>query len=239
MDFALYGRVLRRFWPLVVTGVVLGACLAFLSLVRVTSHGVFYRKPVVWQSQAMLMLTEPGFPWGRTAIPSIGGNSAAPPQPVNVSSLTDLYSQFANSDDVKRLMLAEGAPKSWSITGAPAVPVIQGATLPVIALSGRANSASEAVLAVEYGRRALVQYVARQQQVAKIPTAQRINLQIIQNATPSVVVQPRKKTLAVVVFAALLIATIGLAFILENLRPRVRAVAPAAPVFRTEEKHTA
>ena len=49
-----------------------------------------------------------------------------------------------------------------------------------------------------------------------------------------VVVEPRKKTLAVVVFVALMVATVGLAFILENLRPRVRAVAPAAPAFRAD-----
>jgi hypothetical protein len=232
VDLAEYGRVLRRFWPLVVTGVILASILAFLSLVRVTSHGVTYRNPSVWQSQAVLLLNAPGFPYGRTQIPPAGTGNSAPPQYVNLAGLTDLYSEFANSDDVKRLMRAEGAPRTWSITAAAAVPTIQGATLPVIELSGRANSANEAVLAVEYGRRALVKHVERQQQVAKIPTDQRITLQIVQRATKPVVVEPRKKTLAVVVFVALLIATIGLAFILENLRPRVRAVAPAAPAFR-------
>jgi hypothetical protein len=240
VDFALYGRVLRRFWPLVLTGVILAASLGLLSLVRVTSHGVSYRNPMVWQSQAVLLLNAPGFPYGRTRLPAAGTRDSAPPQYMNLAGLTDLYSQFANSDDVKRLMRAEGAPKTWTITAAPAVPAIQGADLPVIALSGRANSASEAVSAVSYGRRALVEYVERQQQAAKIPNDQRINLQIVQRATKPVVVEPRKKTLAVVVFGALLVATLGLAFILENLRPRVRAVAaPPAPVFRAEEKHSA
>ena len=248
MDLALYGRVLRRFWPLVVTGVILAAGLAALSLVRVTSHGVSYRKPVVWQSQASLLLNAPGFPWGRTVIPAAGTGNSAPPQYVNLSGLTDLYSQFANSDDVRRLMLHEGAPKTSSITAAPVAPTIPGASLPIIALSGRAKSANEAISAVEYGRRALVEYVERQQQAAKIPTDQRIHLQIVQRATAPVVVEPRKKTLAVIVFVAVMAATVGLAFILENLRPRVRPVAPAAPAFRADvdedeererKKHTA
>jgi hypothetical protein len=239
MDLALYGRVLRRFWPLVVTGVILAAGLAFLSLVKVTPHGVTYRKPLVWQSQGLLLLNAPGFPWGRTVISVAGTKSSVPPQYVNLSALTDLYSQFANSDDVKRIMRSDGAPKTWSISAAPVVPTIQGATLPVISLAGRANSADGAVSAVEYGRRALVEYVQHQEQLGKIPTNQRINLQSMQRATAPVVVQPRKKTLAVVVFAAVLVATIGLAFILENLRPRVRAVAPAAPAFRASTKHTA
>lgn len=237
MDLALYGRILRRFWPLVVTGVILAAVLASLSLVRVTSDGVSYRKPQVWQSQASLLLDSPGFPWGRTLVP--GSGTSTPPQYVNLSGLTDLYSQFANSDEVKRIMREDGAPKSWTITAAPVVPTIPGATLPVIALSGRANSAGDAVSAVEYGRRALVEYVKTQEQLGKIPANQRVNLKSMQRATPPVVVQPRKKTLAVVVFVAVAIATFGLAFLLENLRPRVRAVAPAAPAFRASTKHTA
>ena len=221
---------MRRFWPLVATGVILASSLAILSLVRVTSHGLIYRKPLVWQSQALILLTQPGSPEFRgILVPPTG--SSVPPQPVNLSGFTDLYSQFANGDDVRRLMRDEGAPVTWSITAAPVVPTIQGATLPVIALAGRANSANGAVSAVEYGRRALVEYVKRQQQAAKIPTDQRIELQTVQGATSPVVVEPRKKTLAVVVFLAVLVAGLGLAFILENLRPRVRAVAPAAPLL--------
>ena len=233
MDLALYGRVLRRFGPLVATGVILAAVLAILSLVRVTSHGLSYRRPVVWQSQAQLLLTEPGAPWFRTQIPAprTRTGSTTPPQSVNLAGLTDLYSQFANGDDVKRLMRREGAPATWSITAAPAVPTIQYAALPVIMLAGHANSANGAVSAVEYGRRALVEYVKLQQQAGKIPTDQRINLQTVQAATAPVVVQPRKTMLAVVVFLAVVLVTLGLAFILENLRPRVRAVAPAAPLL--------
>jgi hypothetical protein len=233
VDLALYGRVLRRFWPLVATGVILAAGLAILSLVRVTSHGLSYRKPVVWQSQAQLLLTEPGAPWFRTQIPAprTGGTGSSTPQSVNLASLTDLYSQFANGDDVRRLMRDEGAPATWSITAAPAVPTIQYAALPVITLAGHATSANGAVSAVEYGRRALVKYVKLQQQAGKIPTDQRINLQTVQGATAPVVVVPRKKTLPIVVFLAVVVATLGLAFILENLRPRVRAVAPAAATF--------
>jgi hypothetical protein len=239
MDLAEYGRVLRRFWPLVVTGAILAVSLAFLSLVRVTSHGFYYRKPAVWQSQAILLLNAPGFPYGRTQIPATDPNTPVQPQYNNLAGLTDLYSQFANSDDVKRLMRAEGAPKTWTITAAPSVPTISGADLPVIMLSGRANSASEAISAVQYGTRALDEYVSRQQQVAKIPTSQRIGLQSMQRASRPVVAEPRKKTLAIVVFLAVLVATVGLAFILENLRPRVRALAPAEPAFRADTKQSA
>jgi hypothetical protein len=230
VDLALYGRVLRRFWPLVAIGVILAAGLAFLSLVRVTSHGLSYRKPVVWQSQAMILLTQPGAPEFRGVIPAPAPGSSGPTL-VNLTGLTDQYSLYANSDAVRRLMRDEGAPTTWSITAAPALPTITGATYPVIALSGHADSANGAVSAVQYGTRALVEYVKRQAQAAKIPTDQRIELQTVETATAPVVVIPRKKTLPIVIFLAVVVGTLGLAFILENLRPRVRAVAPAAASF--------
>ena len=41
-------------------------------------------------------------------------------------------------------------------------------------------------------------------------------------------VEPRKKTLPIVVFLTVLTGTVGLVFVLENLRSRVRPVPDAA-----------
>jgi hypothetical protein len=229
MDLTLYGRVLRRFWWLVVPGVVLACTLGMLSFVRVSLDGLAYRQAEVWQSQSHLLLTQPGFPWGRTVLPS--GELAARSgyaDPYRFSSLTDLYSQFANSDEVRAIMRLRGAPKEWKISAAPVTPTFAGSTLPVIALSGRAHSASEAVAAAASGRRAFIAYVASQQQSAAIPKTQRINIEVLTRSTLPVVIEPRSKTLPIIVFLSVLTAAVGLAFILENLRPRVRAVATAA-----------
>jgi hypothetical protein len=229
MDLTLYGRVLRRFWWLVVPGVLLASLLALLSFVRVSPDGLAYRQPEVWQSQSFLLLTQPGFPWGRTVLPS--GESAARSDyadPYRFSSLTDLYSQFANSDQVKAIMRRQGAPREWTISAAPVTPTFAGSTLPVIALSGRAHSASEAVAAAASGQKAFIAYVASQQQSAAIPRAQRINIEVLKRSSLPVVIEPRRKTLPIIVFLAGLSAAVGLAFVLENLRPRVRAVVSAA-----------
>jgi hypothetical protein len=227
MDLALYGRVLRRFWWLVLPGLALACALAFLSLARVSPNGsIAYRHPVVWQSTTLLLLTQPGFPWGRTVYPTVGPGTSG--DPGRLTGLTDLYSQFANGDEVRQLMRREGAPASWSVVAAPVVPTLTGSTLPIVALSGRAHSPSEAVSAVTAGRQALSKYVELQQRAAKIPGNQRISLQVVKRATTPIVVEPRKKTLAIVVFLAVMVATVGLAFVLENLRPRAQAVAPAA-----------
>ena len=42
-------------------------------------------------------------------------------------------------------------------------------------------------------------------------------------------IEPRKKTLPIVVFLTVLTGTVGLVFVLENLRSRVRPVPDAAP----------
>ena len=44
MDFRLYARVLWRFRVIVAGGLVLAVLLAALSIVRVSSHGISYRR---------------------------------------------------------------------------------------------------------------------------------------------------------------------------------------------------
>jgi hypothetical protein len=192
-----------------------------LSVAKVSSSGIVYRKPEVWQSTSTVLLTQHGFPWGRATLPSaeVGAGSEFA-DPTRFASLTDLYSQFANSDQVKRLMRSHGAPKTWKLLATPVQPANPNSTLPVILLAGQAYTPSDAVKATLIGRSAFLQYVAEQQHSAAIPQDQRIDIQTIQSATKPKVFLPRKKTLPIVILLAVLSATFGLAFVLENLRPR-------------------
>ena len=99
MDLNLYAGVVRRFWRLFVAGVLLAFALAFLSFFRVSSEGIGYRTSEVWQSQSLLLLTQPGFPYGRTVFPSTPAQPA--PDPSRLQSLTELYAQLAGSDAVR------------------------------------------------------------------------------------------------------------------------------------------
>lgn len=213
MDLGLYGRVLWRFRLLVLVGLVLAVALAVLSVARVTSDGLTWRKQQRWQSSTTLLLTQHGFPWGQISAPSDPGRFA---------SLTDLYSQLAGGDEVRALMRAHGAPRSWTLTALPLTPRTPSAVLPLIALSGQAPSSGGAVKAAMAGRRAFLEYVAQQQASAAIPDRQRIDVQVVQNASSPTLIQPRKKTLPIVILLAVLSATVALAFVLENVRPRVR-----------------
>jgi len=226
MDLSLHGRVLWRFRWLVLSGVLLAILLAVLSVAKVSSHGLSYRKPEIWQSSTTILLTQNGFPWGRAVLPA--GQPGATGGPGWLSGLTELYAQFANSDQVKALMLRDGAARDWSITAGPVIPTGSDSALPVIALAGLAESPSTAVKATLVGRAAFLQYVKSQQVLAAIPKADRVDLQVLQNVTPPKLVEPRKKTLPIVILLAVLSATVGLAFILENARPRVTRVTQLA-----------
>ena len=64
-------RSVRRSWWLVVPGVVLAGALAIFAYARpVFSHGyvprLVPRQGEVWQGEAVLFVTQSGFPWGRT-----------------------------------------------------------------------------------------------------------------------------------------------------------------------------
>jgi hypothetical protein len=217
MDLALYARVARRFWILLAAGTVLAIVLAALSIYRVTPHGLTYRKQQVWQSESTLLLTQAGFPWGRAVTPTNGSAS-------QLGALSTLYSQFANSDAVRLAMLRHGAPSSWKLAAAPDATT---PGLPIVDLFGQANTPAEAVKALLLGRSAFLDYVTSRQQAAAIPSSQRVQIQTLSNATKPVVITPRKKTLPIVVFVAVMTLTVGLIFALENARPRRPVVAIA------------
>jgi hypothetical protein len=95
----------------------------------------------------------------------------------------------------------------------------------MIRLTGTATTAGAATLTAQRGAQAFLEYLGSQQRAAGIPPKQRVVVQTV--SAPSVrtatLVQGHKKTMPVLVFLAVALATVGAAFALENMRP-----APAA-----------
>jgi capsular polysaccharide biosynthesis protein len=241
VDLALYGRVLWRFKFVVALGVILAFALAVLATAKVTSHGLVYRKPVVWQSASTLELTQQtGFPQGRALFPAAVADKPYPYADLGrFASLVELYAHLANSDAVRALMTREGATPQQSLTAAAVVPVTSYSVLPILTLAGLGESPSQAVDAVKRGRKAFLDYVAGQQRAAAIAPKDRVEFHVLQAAAAPTVLTPRKKTLPIVVFIAALSAAIGLAFVLENLRPRVRSVPVVSQAEQAETRRTA
>lgn len=233
MDLLVFGRVLWRFRLIVAAGIVLGAALAILAIARVDYRdGGFrfeYRAPEVWRASTTLLLTQPGFPWGSTG----GAGDGAAPIAIDPSRLTYLalfYSRLANSDVVQRRVLLGESPLVGSMEAVPVTDAVDNKALPFVSIIGIATSPHDAVAIATRGAEVFTEYVARSQADARTPAAQRVGLEIVNAAQAAELVEPRKRTTPVFVFLAVLTAVLGLVFLLENIRPRLKSPATSPAV---------
>jgi hypothetical protein len=247
MDLNLYFRVIWRFRFLVLGGLVLALVLGFFAMARVSfAHGspkISYRQKQTWVSSTTLDVTQAGFPEGYTVFPYQAITVPGTSQPTFVSKFADptrfsdlalYYSSLANSDAVQRLLYSHGPIGGFMVAN----PVNTGpASRPLptnmISITGTSHSRARAGVIANKGSAAFMQYLSSQQAAAGVPTKDRVIVKVLNSAGAATLVTKRKKTIPIVVFITVLIATLGLAFILENLRPRVKPVE--APVESLEQ----
>jgi hypothetical protein len=148
--------------------------------------------------------------------------------------LATLYASFVTGDDVQSI-LAQGGPlrgviSATTIPGGPG----NSQVLPIIAITAEAHRLRDALRLADRSASALSTWVDRQQR-ASDPDAH-VQLSVLNRAgsTPDLLglVRPRSKTLPIVVFLVVMFATIGLAFVLENLRPRPQPQTAVEPLRR-------
>lgn len=234
MDLQLYARVLWRFRLIVAVGLFLAFALSFLSYFKVSladgKPSVSHREAEVWRSDGTLFVTQPGFPWGRIVVfqdlPSAdeekGAKSNDPPfgSPDRFTELAILYSHLAQSDAVKRLIAADG-PVNGSILAEP-VASSDGDSLPLVGITAMADSPAGAVKLAERQVDAFTKYIAQEQERNGIPKNDRVIIEQVDQPRAAALEVPRKKTEPIAIFLAVCIATLGAAFVLENLRPNIR-----------------
>jgi hypothetical protein len=248
MDFRLYARVLWRFKVVVGAGLLLALTLAVFSMVRVSSKGLTYRQTQLWSATTRVGVTQHGFPEGRLfAVPD--GVTTAEQQarslgipvadPNRFTTLAVYYAEYATSDVVRNLMLRDG-PVTGQILATTVVVGDSRTILPLIDLTGVATSAEGAIQLSKRTSDALATYVRYQQRVNNVPESDRVILQKVVSPKKAAVYQPRSKTMPIVIFLAVMFATVGLAFLLENLRPRVRRMGESAEAeFQPAQRRTA
>ena len=248
MDLRLYFLVISRFRYLVVTGLFLACVLAFYSVFHVSFahvsfvHGpkISYRQSQTYLSEERLYLdTQGGVPFRTTTakIDPKTGNIYYPPNLVPPSALGStavLYAQLVNSDVLKRLVgKLPGAFLAYPLTTTGNSPV----NLPFLAIDGYGTTPEKAILVANRVSQAFISYVTQNQQASNVPQSQRVLLTVTTKAAKAKVFTGRHYTVPVVVFLVVLIATLGLAFILENLRP-ARPVRLPAKVEEPEPLET-
>jgi hypothetical protein len=243
MDLPLYFRVLWRFKVLVIGGFLAAIFLSVLAVARVSpsSPHFVYRQSPAYSVQSMLFVTQQGFPWGYAAprqVSPTGAQAAAVAEanalgtkefadPNRFPSLAVLYAYLAMSDPVKQIMRQSGPVADGQIVAAPVVATQSGygTTLPLVAIAATDTSPEKARALVIRATDAFRTFLERQQLENKIPAQNRVLMTVLQRADKPVLVKGRSKTMPLVVFVTVLISVVGLAFLLENLRPRARPVA--------------
>jgi hypothetical protein len=235
VDFQLYVRVLWRFKLLFLLGLILAIALATLSLVRVSADGLTYRQTELYTSATRLLITQTGFPTGRLLAqdPSLDPAQEAArlgiplADPNRLNNLTILYAELATSDPVRRQMRRDG-PIRGKIIATPVVVQDGRYTLPLIDIVSIATTPLNAMKLSLRGATAFQTYLKRNQQANHVPSTDRVLVEQVQRPRGAKIFQARSKTMPIVIFLAVMFATVGLAFLLENLRPRARPGEPVA-----------
>jgi hypothetical protein len=247
VDLNLYFRVLWRFRLIVAVGFVLAITVAFASVAKVGADGsISYRQQPTWQGTTRLFVTQKGFPWGRTVLP--GDPTSVPPtstssglqyaDPTRLAELAIYYAALINGDPIQR-QIRESFPPKTVLSAAAVTDTATNSPLALVDVMSVAHTSAQATRVSQKGANLFRSYITDQQASGGIPVKQRVLLRGV--STKAALIAGRKKTLAILAFLAVLIATVALTFVLENQRPRIQAVAPvtaAAPAERVDVRKT-
>jgi hypothetical protein len=221
VDLPLHLKVIWRFKFLVAAGFVLAVALAFLTVAKVSPAGVTFREEQVWADDVTLLVSPQKFPWG--------GTNLSNADPATFGQLATIYANLATSDAVKKIVLKKGyvdfakepmlatvVPYSYQSSNSP--------PLPFITLEAQAATKPRVMELVKREADAFLYYLRQLQAEGSIPKEQRAQISIVKGDQIRLL-KPRSKTVPIMIFMLVMIATIGLSFMLENLRPRARLVA--------------
>jgi hypothetical protein len=236
MDLQLFGGVLWRHKVIVSIGFLLAILLAVLSMVRSTDAGLTYRQQEKWQTSSKILVTQTGFPEGRIAV---GGDDAD-----RFVKLAYLYASFIDADSVRARFEQRPKIKGEKVVANAIVVQGSGASLPIIDVTGVAATEVRSKALTRRATDALLQYIARKQESARIADKNRVIVQLIQSPAEAKLVQGRPLTLPILAFLASMSLVLGFVFVLENLK-RSRRLAeeaaieePPAPVQAVTDDRT-
>lgn len=240
MDLALITRVIWRFRVLLIGGVALAAVLAAATVYKPTFSGgspkLEHRQDEMWVSYGRLLVTQAGFPQGRSDIGDVMGGAQDPEapraqqfaDPQRFVDMAILYARLATTEPVRRLMITGGP-----IEGADSVVVTAQEALPLIEVSATATSRESAIELAKRQVDALETFIGREQQDSGIRPGNRIGVKLVE--TPGApaqlaeqantwIIAPRSPIKPALVFLIVCGLFFALAMVLENANPRLRAV---------------
>jgi capsular polysaccharide biosynthesis protein len=224
MDLRMHLGVIWRWRFLVGFGLLAAVALAFFSVCRVdlaNGASVSYRQGETWQASETVLVNQPG-----------GLYVTAQLQPTSnpgwLASLTSLYAQIANSATIRSRVLPGGiATKATGDYTASQVMDQSNQPLAVLMFDGTGTSPKQAVSNAHRASSEFRAYVDSQAVGSKVRGDRRVVVNVLSPASvhTAKVVQGRKLTVPILVFLAVLLVTLGLVYVLENLKGRPAATA--------------
>lgn len=226
--------ILWRHRRITLGGLAIGAILALLAAYELP--GFERRGSEIWSSTSNVMITQPGFPEGRIALPgsTVSGGATATgsgtqpfADPTRFSSLALLYSVIADSDIVRAKIAGDPAREQIEAVAHDATGT--GTFLPIIQLTTRAGSA-EAARRLNGDAFAAFRDLLESQQVEnRIPPKGRVRLTVLNQPSPPQVVSGPTYTGALVVLLLTALAVLAATHVAEALSLRRRPPAALAP----------
>jgi hypothetical protein len=228
MNIPVWAATIWRFKWISLGGFLLACLLAVFATARVSFSGglpsLSYRTPEIYTTETKILVTQAGFPWGRTVLPGDTapghGSGASYADPSRFVMLAGVYATLANSDQIQRQLVHPQDQEA--LTATPEVDPQTQSALPIIDIVSLAPSQQRVIRMARQASSMLKSVVETQQKTAGIPANQRVLVQTLQAPYRVTVAKGRKKTVPIVVFMTVLLATLGLVLALENIWPRVR-----------------
>ncbi|MEW6583789.1 MAG: hypothetical protein AB1416_13615 [Actinomycetota bacterium] len=223
MDLNRLSRALRRYWLLLVIGLVAGVGLGGLT---------YLRTETIYQSDSTIFVTQSGFPWGRTILdPDADPSDSRFGDSSRFTELAALYSRLAGSDVVRTRVLEQG-PINGKVFPALLLSADQpgAGPLPLLRIRALAPSKEGAVALATRWTDAFRTYITSEQKRGGIPARERVLLEPVQ--VPKLrdveVFRARSLTRPVAIVLAVMILVLGLILLLDNARRGRLAAAAAA-----------
>jgi hypothetical protein len=235
-----YLPALRRFWWLVAIGVLFAAIAGAAAIYNLPSFE--QRDKPVYTATARMLVTGADAPYFRTSVTRTTGGSAVdtPGGNVGVTTTTSppdvtIYTRAANtfpplveSDQVRAERERRFGPEPEGTISIGANAIYQVATpsrfrlseVPVIQVFGTATTPSAAIAITQQTADAFMSWLRKQQNAASVPARQRILIQEIQQPNEAIPSRTASRSLAFLVFVAVVLAFGFLAVVLDRLSPR-------------------
>jgi hypothetical protein len=236
VDITQHLEVIRRWQKVIICSAVLGVLLALVFVVKPAWHGgpaIDYRRAQKWESTSTLFVTQRGFPWGRTTLPSQDTTASGEPltptaaqptpkdadgtsfaDPSRLSLLAVIYSFIAQSNAIQPVNTK--LPPGGEVT-AQQLSTSSNDTLPLFTLTATART-KEAATALNVERtRALQRYLADQQATNDVPVGQRVQVNLL-NRPKAELAASRGAALALALIFLSVAAGVAASYLLESLR---------------------